>query len=265
VYGVAYLVSVAKALRAKAPLDWDDHLRPANVKIALGICVLALLLAMPILDFGAMSARDQVARLKSGKTKEAEFDWKAMAFDFGPKGRAALTALSKTGSEFQKQSAKTALASDDRWDVESDVKVEQSGEWSQNFSYIPADKILDKKSRQELVRDGACRFPCRIIWLSDNRIIVVGPKHKDDNVRSEIYQRPTQAEVDAIDARNKANGNRYSVAPKARVWSNQYMGPPINSGDDVTAIAPDTKVEIRKVDMQQVYVDGKPIGEVFEK
>ncbi|MEQ1552363.1 hypothetical protein, partial [Sphingorhabdus sp.] len=65
--------------------------------------------------------------------------------------------------------------------------------------------------------------------------------------------------------RNKANGNRYSVAPKAMVWSNQYMGPPINSGDDATEIAPDTKVEIRKVEMQQVYVDGKPIGEVFEK
>jgi hypothetical protein len=265
VYGVAYLVSAAKAARAKTPLDWDDHLRPANIKIALGVCGLALFLAMPILDFGAISARDQVARLKSGQTKEAEFDWKAMAFDFGPKGREALAKLSKTGSQFQKQSAKTALESDDRWDVESDVKVEQSGEWSQNFSYMPADKILDKKSRQELVRDGACRFHCRIIWLNDNRIVVVGAKHKDDNVRSEIYQRLTHAEVDAIDTRNKANGNRYSVAPKAMVWTNQYMGPPINSGDEVTAIAPKTKVEIRKVDMQQVFVDGKPVGDVFAK
>lgn len=265
VYGVAYLVAVAKALRAKTPLDWDDHLRPANVKIALGICGLALFLAMPILDFGAMSARDQVARLKSGKTKEDEFDWKAMAFDFGPKGRAALTTLSKAGSDFQKQSAKAALTSDDRWDVENDVKIEQSGEWSQNFSYVPAERILDKKSRQELVREGACRLPCRIIWLNDNRIIVVGPKYKDDSVSSSIYKRLTQAEADALDASNKANGNRYSDKPEAMVWTNQYMGPPINSGDDVKAIAPETKVEIRKVEMQQVFVEGKPVGEVFAK
>ncbi|MFM2410762.1 MAG: hypothetical protein RL481_1590, partial [Pseudomonadota bacterium] len=226
---------------------------------------LALFLALPILDFGAVSARDQLARLKSGATKAAEFDWRAMAFDFGPKGRAELAVLAKSGSEFERNSAKTALASENRWSVENDVKVEQSDEWDKNFAFEPSDKVLDKKSKQTLIRDGVCRTPCRVIWLGDNRIAVVGVQRYNDTVTSMLYRRLTQAEADAIHARNRANGDRYSPKPEVMVWQGAYSGPAIGGGSAIKQFDPKSKVEIRSVEMQRVYIDGKPVGDVFEK
>lgn len=265
VYGVAYLVSVAKALRAKAPLDWDDHLRPANVKIALGICGLALFLALPILDFGAMSAQDQVARLKSGKTKEAEFDWKAMAFDFGPKGRAALAVLAKSGSDFQKESAKAAMNAGDRWNVDNEMQAERNAQLEGSFSYQPADKKLDVESRKVILRTQFCEKPCRIVWLGENRILVIGERYNDGYASSQIFKRFTREEVDAIIDANKADGDHQQSVPEAMVWGSNYSEvAAVTKGFDAD-LKPQSKVEIRTVEMQQAYVDGKPVGEVFTK
>jgi Domain of unknown function (DUF4153) len=263
VYGVAYLVSVAKAARAKAPLDWDDHLRPANVKIALGICGLALFLAMPILDFGAMSARDQVARLKSGKTKEAEFDWKAMAFDFGPKGRAALTTLSKSGSEFQKQSAAAALAAESRWNIDEAVKANNVDEYAKNFSYQPADRVLDEAGQRVVLADRQCDKPCKIFWLGENRLVVVSSNYDDGPLISTVYTRLTQAEVDAIMAEDTKKGRAGEVL-KANIWQQNNRGLAVQR-EDVKALTPQSKVEIRTVERQQVYVNDIPVGELFAK
>jgi Domain of unknown function (DUF4153) len=263
VYGVAYLVAAARS--AKALLDWDDHIRPANIKIALGLCGVALFLALPILDFGAVSARDQLARLKSGVTKAGEFDWTAMAFDFGPKGRDALAALAKSGSEFERKSAKTALASESRWNVEDNVKAEQSEDWDTNFAYVPAGKALDKTARETIVRDGLCRTPCRILWLSDNQIAVVGLPRNDNGVGAFIYSRLTAAEVEAIHARRRAEGDRYSDKPKAMIWEREY-GILAKAGQKtIENIGPQSRVELRTVEMQRIFVDGQAVGEVIPK
>ena len=187
VYGVAYLVAALKAVRAKALLDWDDHIRPANVRIALGVCALALFLALPILDFGAMSARDQLARLKAGVTEAKEFDWRAMAFDFGPKGRAALARLAKSGPAAQQKAAKAALASDNRWDVEAQVIAENTDAYRRNFTFEPAARLLDEKSQSDIIRSGFCRQACRIVWLGENRIMVVGSRYAENYLYSEIF------------------------------------------------------------------------------
>lgn len=263
VYGAAYLVSVAKAVRAKAPLDWDDHLRPANIKIAQGICGLALFLALPILDFGAMSAQDQVARLKSGKTKEAEFDWKAMAFDFGPKGRVALTALSKSGSEFQIKSATAALAAESRWNIDEAVKAGSFEKYAANFSYQPADRVLDVDGQRVLLADRQCEKPCKIVWLGENRLVVVSSNYDDGPLTSSVYTRKTQAEVDAISDENTKNGGAFEVL-RANVWQQNDRGLAVLR-KDVKALSPQSKVEIRTVERQQVFVNDIPVGELFAK
>ena len=263
VYGVAYLVSAAKAVRAKAPLDWDDHLRPANVKIALGICGLALFLAMPILDFGAMSARDQVARLKSGVTKAAEFDWQAMAFDFGPKGRAALTALSKSGSEFQIKSATAALAAESRWNIDEAAKVGSFEKYAANFSYQPAGRVLDTDGQRALLADRQCEKPCKIVWLGENRLVVVSSNYDEGPLASAVYTRLTQAEVDAIMAEDTKKGRAGAVLT-ANIWQQNNQGLAIER-HDVKALIQQSKVEVRTVERQQVFVDGIPVGELFVK
>jgi hypothetical protein len=249
-YGVAYFFSVLKSARAKTLLDWDDHLRPANIKIALGICGLALFLAMPILDFGAMSARDQIARLKSGKTKPAEFDWQAMAFDFGPKGRETLRRLALNGTANQRKVAKAALASESRWNLDNEVQAQQVDAYARNFSFQPADRVLDEQAKRDLVSENQCRWPCRIIWISNERLLVVGKTYEEGRVESNAFTSQILSDPD--------NNGR-------RVWRPDYSASSAVETTDVLTLSPNSKVEIRDVQMQQVYVDGKPVGVKFEK
>src|SRR5690606_2429525 len=48
---------------------------------------------LPVLDFGAVSARNQIARLESGKVSAEDFDYVALRWDFGDAGRRALARL----------------------------------------------------------------------------------------------------------------------------------------------------------------------------
>jgi Domain of unknown function (DUF4153) len=255
VYGVAYLVAVAQAVRAKLPLGWDTHIRPANVRIAIGVCALALFLALPILDFGAVSARDQLARLKSGVTKPTEFDWQAMAFDFGPKGRAELVRLAKTGSSSQRESAKLVLAAKDRWQI-SDIERDDGVKFDPSrFTFQPSDRRLDDASMRELVLNGQCRTLCHVIWQDENRFLYVGelsqsgPTEAVFFVRTKLSSEPQRGEN--------------------QLWQREGWNPKVvvvdGDGEGAGVLHPGSKVEIRAIQQQQVFVDGKAVGEPFEK
>jgi hypothetical protein len=252
VYGVAYLVAAIRSGLARAFLSWDGYIRPANIRIAQGICALALFLALPILDFGAVSARDQLARLKAGLVKEGEFDWRAMAFEFGPQGREALSAMTKTGSTFQKESAKAALASKSRWEIEDELEVEKSEQWAANITYQPAGRTLDMESRKQLVRDGWCRKPCKVIWLSETRLVVVGNNYSNS---------PLDAAVFVL---AKDSNDRSDTAGKL-IWQRETNFALEASSEQDKELKAEARVELRDVPMQQVYVDGKAVGSVFEK
>ncbi|MDQ3144634.1 MAG: DUF4153 domain-containing protein, partial [Pseudomonadota bacterium] len=122
VYGLAGWWSVARR-RAQ----FDDLLRPVQTRLALGLCGLALFLALPIVDFGAISANSQMMRFASGKVPAGEFDWRAMAFDFGPAGRARLAQIARSGPPEQRRLASTALSSRNRYDVGYEVAAANSG------------------------------------------------------------------------------------------------------------------------------------------
>lgn len=92
-YGLAYVIGM---IRGKRP-GWAAQVRQANLYLAAGTCVLALLLALPLVDFGAISARSQVARLEAGKVSAEDFDYTALRWDFGAAGQRALDRLATRG------------------------------------------------------------------------------------------------------------------------------------------------------------------------
>lgn len=94
-YGLAWLVAVVRGWKGGG---WRDRLRQANLHLAVVVSALALFLALPILDFGAISARDQIARLESGKVSARDFDYEALRWDFGDAGRRALARLARSGN-----------------------------------------------------------------------------------------------------------------------------------------------------------------------
>lgn len=90
-YGIAYWAGLFRGRMAA----WSEYLRRANLHLAAVTCVIALVLAMPVVDFGAISARDQIARLESGEVPVEEFDFVALRWDFGDAGRDALAELAQ--------------------------------------------------------------------------------------------------------------------------------------------------------------------------
>ena len=117
-YGLAYIVALIRRRRA-----WGLDVRPANLWLAFAVCAVALILATPLAGFGALSAHDQMRRIRDGRTPPERIDFRAFAFDMGQAGRKALKSLSESGTthEIRKKAAE-ALAAKNRWEVD-DIKA----------------------------------------------------------------------------------------------------------------------------------------------
>ncbi|HYC81837.1 MAG TPA: DUF4153 domain-containing protein [Croceibacterium sp.] len=110
VCGVAYWAALIRGRNA----GWAGHLRKATFHLGLVVCGLAILLALPILDFGAISARNQVSRLENGRVTPEQFDFTALRWDFGSSGRKALERLSRSGNAKVAELAQAALTQSER-------------------------------------------------------------------------------------------------------------------------------------------------------
>lgn len=208
-YGAIGLWSVVKGRR-----DFDDVLRPLQQKLAIGVAMLALFLALPVLDFGTISTRDQTARLTSGAVKIEKFDWAALAFDFGPSGRAALNTLAKSPDRDRADAAKAALAVKNRWDLTGPKGPVLLKPLAERLRVVPADRALPAEALERIAGTYMCSRAkaCVAVWLADDRIGVLGQNepgeatnfdfvslNKDGRwVQGDVSRdaRPTRPEVD---------------------------------------------------------------------
>jgi len=242
-YGIAGLWAVFKGR-----LDFDDVLRPLQQRLAIGLTLIALFLALPIMDFGAISTRDQLARLQSGAVKADKFDWAAMAFDFGPSGRAALKDLTTSADKTRAKLAGWALKAKDRWELHgSGGQIDESEMLygtkaiEQKIRIFPAGRTLPSEAYAVLDTMGECKTaPCLAYVLGDDRVALVS---RGGNV-----------------------GLLVRDAKTAR-WAENYDA--FRSGDMIRGLTIDelekvSDVEVRPVTRQQVFVNGKPVGEDFE-
>jgi len=237
VYGVVGWLAAARG-RAR----FDDLLRPLQTRLALGVCGVAVLLALPIIDFGAISARSQVERLAAGRTAPADFDWQAMAFDFGPAGRRRLAEIARSGGPDQRKLASAALATKDRHQVEEQVRQADSEvTLATRLRIMPQGALLPPGLRESIAATRYCRAgPCVVTLVDQRRAVIAGALIKDDDVEAAL------------------------LMPNAKgVWqqdihSRQVAKPPFRPD---MARAP---VELRTVTRRQLYVDGRPVGDPFE-
>ncbi|ALH79707.1 hypothetical protein AN936_04825 [Sphingopyxis macrogoltabida] len=241
-YGAAGLWSVAKGRR-----DFDDLLRPLQQKLAIGLMLLALFLALPAMDFGAISTRDQLARLKTGTTKAETFDWAALAFDFGPAGRRALADLAKSPDKARAGLAKWALAAKNRWDLNVPGEAVNAADVTygakpirDKVRVLPAGQRLPPEAYAALDTRGQCKTaPCAAYVLGPDRIVVAG---RGNNV--------------VLFARDAKTGE----------WAEDYEG--FRGGAIAEGLTPGelekAAIEVRPVERRQLFVNGKPLGEDFE-
>ena len=236
-YGAAAWWSVWRARR-----DFDDVLRPLQIKMAIGLCGLALFLALPLVDFGAISASSQMARFNAGKVPAGEFDWRAMAFDFGPAGRARLREIARNGPADQRKLASAALTATDRYSVEQEVqKAESAATLDARLRVIPEGTAIPQDLRNSIAATRYCRVgPCVLTLVDDRRAVIAGPLIKDDNVESALIERDDKG-----------------------VWSQDIHSPHVAKPPFRPNLT-NAPVELRTVERKQLYIDGKPVGEAFE-
>ncbi len=232
-YGLAWFVAVVRGWKAG---EWRSRVRRANLQLAVLICGVALLLALPILDFGAISARNQVARLQSGAVGVEKFDFYALQTQFGAAGRETVARLAK--------SDRPAIANAAAYAVKQAKMIEEDRERNR----IDPDRALeidyrfeDPALRAMVAAQGErqrwfCRRGCVALDLGRT-----GEIRRIALIAAEGVQQLTFRASDGVPYPPPA-----PVAP-ARI-------------EDISS----AKVEVRERTIRQVYVDGRPVGDPFE-
>ena len=232
-YGFAWLIAVVRGRKGGA---WRGLFRQANLHLAVVICGVALFLALPILDFGAISARQQLARLESGEVSAKAFDYEALRWDFGDAGRRALARLAKGPDAQVADLARLALAQTERsWGSYGESAFADPEEI--NVRVQPDDRALRAKVVDYL---RAHRWECGDYCVAVDLGAGTDGAREVALVNGSSYQR----------LRFPANG------AGERAVETTPAAPPLT---------PATKVEIRSVERRYIFVDGKPIGEALDR
>ncbi|HEX8126162.1 MAG TPA: DUF4153 domain-containing protein [Allosphingosinicella sp.] len=255
----AYLFALVRG-----PDRWPAMLRTVNLRLAMGICLLALFLALPIVSFGAISTRDQVARLQSGRIPADKFDWAALRFDFGPAGRRALERLSRSRNAAIREHAGVVLAAKSRWEARGDI--EDYVEAPRQMRVFPGGTPVPADLRQAVLgrpgRPGACRGKgeCFLYWKPGEEIAVA------------ILDRCTQAS--AAEQRYGCDLQRVVISRDGGRWSLSSDGTLLQTATAGEQAAVENarrrqalrrgEIEIREVTRRQLFVGGKPVDSDFE-
>jgi hypothetical protein len=235
-YGLAYSVTLAHRRLGAAP-----HLRTANLRLAMALAALALVLASPLLNFGAMSARNQVALLESGRVPLDRFDWAALRFDFGPAGMAEVKRLAHQGRTREiRTAAANALAEKERYRLVPEALPSRKPPYGRkDLLVLPRGSELPAKLFARLTDYSACynSIPCVVQYQPGSSEAVI---------------------ISATDV------NVYRLENGYWDLANRHPRPDKGEIDRIVAGLRSGKVEVRTVNRRQVYVDGVAVGGDFE-
>jgi hypothetical protein len=232
VYGVGFWLALIRGRKS----GWAARMREANFHLGLFVCGLALILALPILDFGAISTRNQVARLESGKVPAEEFDFAALRWDFGEAGKRALRRLARSDNEQIAELADAAIAQTER--------VHNFGEPVRAESDFDLRVQPDDAALRRLVLDHLKGNP----WVCQERCVAIdvgGAGDKAGMRRVAIVQSTGGYQIVAL-APGSAGIQPPDVAPAA------------------IPLERDSTVEIREVPTRYIFIDGKPLPQPLD-
>lgn len=260
-YGFAWLVAVVRGWPRNAkPGEWRERVRRANLHLGVVICGVALFLALPILDFGAISARQQLARLESGKVSPAIFDYSALRWEFGDAGRRALALLAKSTNALIRTEARKALAEKDRFEL-----IERPFEG--RFEVRPTDSELPPTLKIAITSDpvAGCsgESVCRVFLQPDGVTAVV----IDDNCA-----RPSLPREDSVRPRVRCQVGVTVYRREGAKWVEPSSKAPesMSEAEERESLLREREaiergdVTIGPVPEVQVYIGGKPAGMRFD-
>jgi hypothetical protein len=236
-YGLAYLVAVARGRLA----GWRDQIRGANMNLAVGTSLFALFLALPILDFGGISAANQISRLDRGKVTVEDFDFTALRWDFGKAGEKALARLAEGPDAEIAKLAKEAQEQESRpwrWAAE-ETRTDRLANLHTDIADPTLREALERMIRNEPWR---CEQPC---------VVIDAGKWSDGTPHLVMVQNQS---VEHLRMSEEGNfGQTYEAS--------QFAGDAIEEGEAEPTVP---QVELRPFTGRQVFIDGKAAGTPFE-
>ncbi len=239
-YGLAYFIA---PIRGRST-GWMERVREANMQLAVGTCVFAFILALPLFDFGAVSAKNQIARLEAGKVALDDFDFDALRWDFGEAGRKALDRLAGSDDAEVADLASDALAQKTRIYRHPEGSDERKDRLANLRIQFEDEALRERVERHVRATPWRCVESCVALELtaSDNGGRTVLFVENGHTIREEFE----------IGDADDADG---VTRPAEGVAVDQ---PPV---PDQTA---ESTVEIREWSGRRVYIDGTPVGDPFE-
>ena len=239
-YGVAYFAASIRGRMA----GWMERVRSANMHLAVATCVLAFILALPLFDFGAISARNQIARLESGEVTVDEFDFDALRWDFGDAGREALERLAKSDDAEAAELAAGALAQEARTYRDAERGTERN-ERLANLRMQFEDETL-RRHVESHVRASP--------WRCDNPCVALDAGPGDNGRRRVALVEDGRIAWEEFDLAQPADPAAVTAAREAAIRG-EFDAPDQRAG---------SQVEIREWSGRRVYIDGQPAGDPFE-
>jgi hypothetical protein len=239
-YGAAGLLAVVRGRGAFAA-----GLRDAQEKLAVAVMALAFFLALPILDFGAISARDQLARLNSGAVKAKDFDWAAMAYDFGPSGRRALERMAKGDDAELAKMASNALNSDSRFAASEQVRRAQVANIKDRLQIVPKGTPLPQGLHDMISQTYVCgtAAACAAVQISPQAWAVLVQAEQGGPIVTRWFAMHGQGWQE--------------------LGSPEELQPSAADSDGEKANVRNAKLEVREVTRRQIFIDGQPSSGVF--
>lgn len=245
---------------ARGRAVWPERLRSANIRLALGLCALALFLALPIINFGAISTRDQLARLESGRVAPDKFDWAALRFDFGPSGRRALERLARSGPDRLKQLAGQTLKAENRWSVPGAQALTTPStrivpEGPVRVRPLPEDAPIPAELRARIELTPFCRgAECRLVFDGPARAMLASVGCPGCATVVQRFARQPDGSWQPV-----AQRMPYDPLPGA------HDEPRSDSHRERQARAlAEGRLEVRSLEKRQLFIDGQPVGPAFD-
>lgn len=251
-WGAAYFGALLLRRRA-----WSRVIRQANLILACMVCVLGLLLALPLLSFNRIATDNQVARLESGTLTLDQFDWAALAYDFGEPGRDALRRLARDADPAIRARASEVAKAPNRWVAEhGDPRVQRREQVRLTLRILPAGHPLPAELQEQVANGYPCagEFTCTLAFIG-NEAFLFSDACMGSRMAGRAFEPTDYCRVSA----------RWVLADGK--WGPPTRPPAVNPAkdrEDRDKGYDAGDIEIRQVRRRQAFVGGQPVGEPFE-
>ncbi len=239
-YGLAYWVGLIRGRMAA----WSEHLRVANLRLAAATCLIAFILAFPLVDFGAMSVSNQLARLQSGDVTVEDFDFAAFKWDFGDAGREALDELTESDDPQIAELAADAKAMETR--PYGTRTMADRNAITDRIEFGEMDEATQEAVRA-YVRDEIylCDEACRAVTVGEverGLLVALVPSNRWTNAKILLVTPDSERAIEQYVRNGRLNDNIATMERDEDV-----------SGD----------IELRPFEGQQLYIGNRPVSQPF--